>query len=451
MNKLTNILHSFTQGDKRSITIKKNIVASLILKGVGILTSLLLVPLTIGYVSSELYGVWLTLSSILTWFSFTDIGFSQGLKNKLTEAIAKEEWEVGRSLVSTTYCMMAIITIPLCVLFEFLVPHINWASLLNVSPIYSDEIIKAMYACIAFTCLQMIVRVFVSVVAAFQKVALSDSFGVIGNVISLFLVIVLTKTCPPSLFVLACTLTTMPILVTLVASIIFFRGRFKRIAPSLRYFRSEYIKNLFGLGYKFFVINIQVLVLYQSTNILISNISSPIEVTNYNVAYRMLNCGMMLFTMITAPLWPAYTDAYTKGDFAWMKSTRNKMIRILFLSIIACIIITLLSPFIYRLWVGDSVNVPFIMTVMVCIYVIVYCWSSLNGTLIVGMGKIKMNTLNCFVGMFLHIPLSLFLSKYIGVYGVLTSMIVINLFYAIMQHYQVSLLLEQKAYGLWNE
>ncbi|MBO5632891.1 MAG: hypothetical protein J5965_27865, partial [Aeriscardovia sp.] len=81
MSKFKELLHKFTQGDARSVTIKKNVVASLVIKGVGILTSLLLVPLTIGYVSPELYGVWLTLSSILTWVGFMDIGFSQGLKN----------------------------------------------------------------------------------------------------------------------------------------------------------------------------------------------------------------------------------------------------------------------------------------------------------------------------------------------------------------------------------
>ncbi len=71
--------------------------------------SFMLVPLTIGYVSSDLYGVWLTLSSILTWLTFLDIGFSQGLKNKLAEAIAQTDWGKGKSLVSTTYFLMILI------------------------------------------------------------------------------------------------------------------------------------------------------------------------------------------------------------------------------------------------------------------------------------------------------------------------------------------------------
>lgn len=451
MNPIRKVRNSLLQGDNRSVTVKKNILASLLFKVISIVTSFSLVPLTINYVSSELYGVWLTLSSILTWIGFMDIGFSQGLKNKLTEAIAKNDWKRGKSLVTTTYGMMFFMMIPICILLELLIPFVNWTSLLNVDPIYTDEIVRAMYVCIAFTCLQMIVRVFVSVVAAYQKVALSDSFGVIGNVLSLIAIAILTRFCPPSLVVLACTLAAMPIFVTLIATIFFFNGRFRQVSPNPKYFRKDYVKDLFGLGYKFFIINIQVLILFQSTNILISYVSSPNEVTSYNIAYRLLNCGMMLYTMITSPLWPAYTDAYTRGDYPWMKNMRNKMSKILLLSILACVFITILSPVIYKIWIGDSAQVPFVMTAMVCVYVATYCWSSLNGTLLVGMGKIKVNTRICLVGMLLHIPFSLIFGKFIGAYGVVVSMISINLIYALVQRYQVSLLISKKAHGIWNE
>jgi len=288
LQRLTIFLNS---GSERSAIVKKNILASFGIKGISMIVSFALVPLTIGYVSSELYVGWLTLSSILTWLCFLDIGFSQGLKNKLTETIAHEDWDKGKSLVSTTYFMMILIFVPICVLLELLIPHINWCNLLNVNPIYESEIVQVMSVLIVFACLQMVVNVFVSVVAAFQKVALSNSFAVIGNVISLIIIFVLTKTCPPSLLSLAFSLAAMPIAVTIIASIILFTHSFKRVALSFKSIRKDYIKELLGLGYKFFIINIQVLVLYQSTNVLISNVSSPNEVTTYNIAYKLLNAA----------------------------------------------------------------------------------------------------------------------------------------------------------------
>ena len=108
-------IRNFFQGNQRSVAVKKNIIGSLAIKGCSIIISLLLVPMTLGYVSSELYGIWLTLSSIMIWLNFFDIGFTLGLKNKLTEAIAINDWKRGKALVSTTYFMMVVIFIPLLV------------------------------------------------------------------------------------------------------------------------------------------------------------------------------------------------------------------------------------------------------------------------------------------------------------------------------------------------
>lgn len=439
----------FFRGTNRSVVVKKNIAGLFLNKGISVIITFMLVPMTIGYVSSELYGVWLTLSSILTWLSFLDVGFTQGLKNKLTEAIAFENWELGKSLVSTTYFMMVLIFIPLCLIMEFFVPIINWTSLLNINPIYTNEIVRVMYVLIAFVCLQMITNVLVSVVEAYQKVALSNSFLVIGNCLSLIIIFILTKTCPPSLLALAFSLAAMPIFVTIIASFILYSHKFKNVAPCIKYINKKYIRELFGLGYKFFIINIQVVIVYQATNILISNVSSPLEVTKYNIAYKYLSVAMMIFSIITAPLWPAYTDAYVKKDFVWMKRMRSKMIRILLFSIIGCIFLTLISKPVYHLWIGDKVTIPSIMTIMVSIYVIIFCIVTLNGTLIVGMGKVKLNTYIVIFGMVIHIPLSLFLSRFIGVYGVLTSMILINIMYAIVYHIQVNKILNNTAKGIW--
>lgn len=440
----------FFHGDQRSVAVKKNVLYSILIRFVSIAVSFLIVPITLGYVTAELYGVWLTLSSIMTWLSFMDIGFTQGLKNKLTEAIAQDDWDRGKQLVSTTYFMMLIIFLPIGIIGGALIPLVNWCSLLNVAPMYETDVLHVMYVVIGFACLQMIVNVLVSVVAAFQKVALSNSFLVIGNILSLFAIIVLTKTCESSLLYLSVVFCSLPVLVTILASIILFKGQFKRVAPSISTINTSLIKDLFGLGYKLFIINIQVIVLYQSTNVMISNLSSPLMVTSYNIAYRYMNLAMMLFSIITAPLWPAYTDAYAKGDFKWMKNARDKLFNLFYLSVALAVFMIIVSPFIYQIWVGESVEVPFLMTLVVALYVVIYSWSTLNGTIIVGMGKIALNARLVWVGMSLHIPLSYFFSMFCGGYGVLVSMILINLLYASVFHVQTNKLLSQKAVGIWN-
>lgn len=448
---LYGLFKRLTTGDGRSLAVKKNIIYSILIKALSIVVSFLLVPMTIGYVSPELYGVWLTLSSILTWLSFLDFGFSQGMKNKLTEAIAKNDWERGKKLVSTTYFMMILIFVPLCIIIQFLIPIVDWCRLLNISNIYQEDIIKTLHVLMAFCCLQMIVNVVVSVIAAFQRVALSNSFGVIGNVISLAIIFVLTRLCPPSLLYLCFSLAAMPIIVTIIASFILFLGSMKRVSPSLRSVELSLTKDLFALGYKFFIINIQAVILYQTTNIIISNVSSPLWVTSYNIAYKYLSIAMMLFTIATQPLWPAFADAYARGDNRWMNNAKNKMTKFYFFCLTGCIMMASVAPWIYKIWIGENANVPQLMTWIVTLYILVYCWGIFNGILLVGMSKIKLNTIVATVGMLFHIPLAYSLSMYIGPYGVIVSMIIINLVYGIVYRIQLNKLLNGTASGIWNE
>ena len=443
------MLDFIKQGTDRSVAVKKNIAGSLFVKGCSIIISLLIVPLTLGYVSSDLYGIWLTLSSIIMWLNFFDIGFTLGLKNKLTEAIALGDMQRGKVLVSTTYFMMIAIFIPLCILLEMIIPHINWASFLNVTGNYNPDIIKTLHILAACLCAQMIVNVLTAVLAAYQKVALSSAFPVIGNFISLFIILLLTKYCPPSLSLLALAISTIPIFVIIIASFILFSSSFKAVAPSWNFVKKKQIKDLFNLGSKFFLIQAQIVVLYQCTNILISNLSGPSDVTSYNIAYKYITISMMIFSIIMAPLWPAFTEAYTKNDYSWMKNVYNKMCKLWGGLTVIVILMIIVSPIVYQLWIGEKAHVPLIMTVLIGIYTIVHSWDIIQVNMINGVGAIKLQTYITLIGLIVHIPLSLFLGRYVSCYGVIISMIVINMIYSTTFTIQIRKILNKTAKGLW--
>ena len=131
--KLRQILTDFfTKGQDRSIKIKKNILASIKIKGLSILISLVLVPLTINYVNPTQYGIWLTLSSIVAWFSFFDIGLTHGLRNKFAEAKAKGEDNLAQILVSTNYAILAIIFSVVWISFISNNNFLDWTQILKI-------------------------------------------------------------------------------------------------------------------------------------------------------------------------------------------------------------------------------------------------------------------------------------------------------------------------------
>lgn len=440
----------FIGGSERTTIVKKNILGSLAIKVVSIATSLLLVPMTLGYVSSEIYGVWLTISSILHWLTYMDVGFTHGLKNRLNECLARKDYEKGKSLVSTTYAIMFAIFVPLSTILIVVSPWIDWCRILNVDPSNQEVILKTMQVLFVFMALQMIVNVFVTIVAAYQKTALSSLFAVIGQVCSLCIIGMMTLFVKPSLLNLAFAYSLMPIVIVLVASIIYFKTSMKEVAPSLKAINTAYIKDLWGLGIKFFIIQLQMIVLYQATNILISHISGPESVTHYNISYKLLNVVVMVYSIILNPLWPAFTDAYTKADFTWMKNIYIKMQKLYGVLCILVALVVVISPFIIKLWVKDMVTVPFILTISIAIYTLLHCWVSLQAILINGTGKVTLQSYIILIGLVLHIPLSLFLGHYIGIYGVVASMSFINLIYASVFTIQIRKILNRTAIGIWN-
>lgn len=296
-------LKKLFNGSERSKNLKKNILGNVALKGISIIVQLLLVPLTLSYLSNELYGIWLTISSVVLWLNFFDVGFSLGLKNRLTEAIANNDYKRGKELVSTTYGMLILIFIPLGIVLEFIIPHINWSSFLNVSSSYNETLICVVKILIISFVLQMIFNTIGTIVSSFQKVALGSSFPVIGNVISLIAIWFLTKFTEPSLINMALVVSFIPVIVFGISSLILFNGFLNSVKPSPKYFKRFIIKDIFSLGVRFFIIQIQMIVMQQATNLLITNTSNPDYVTYYNIAYRYIGTAMMIFNLILGPLW----------------------------------------------------------------------------------------------------------------------------------------------------
>lgn len=445
---MLNINKVFSENN-RSSQIKKNIAGSIAIKGISILTSLLLVPLTLNYVNKELYGIWLTLSSIVLWLNFFDIGFTLGLKNKLAVALAVKNYINGKYLVSTTYYMMIIIFLPLCLLILFIIPFLNWPSILNVSPAYGNDIIKVLYILITSVFFQMFFNVLGAVVSAYQKVALSSLFIMLGQVLSLLLVYILTLIAPPSLLGLAVAISISPIIILCIFSVYLYKNQFKEVSPSYKFVDKKKIKELFSMGVKFFIIQIQVIVLYQSTNVIISNIVGPEAVTEYNIAYKYLNIATMLFNIVLTPLWPAFTDAYTLKDYQWMRNIYKKMCYVYISVVFGILMLVIISPYIYSLWVGDNVEVPVSMTIVIAVFIIINSWDSLQVTMINGIGAVKLQTFIVLIGLLFHIPLAFFFGNKIGAQGVILSMICINIIYAIIFTIQINKIINKKAFGLW--
>lgn len=445
-------LSGFGEGHERTNRAKKNIAASFVIKGLSILISLLLVPMTINYVNPTRYGIWITLSSIIGWFAFFDIGFGNGLRNKFAEAKARGDEELARTYVSTTYAILSVIIGVVLVLFLLINPFLNWAKLLNASPEMAGELSILALIVFTFFCLQFVLQLITTILTADQKPAKSSFFNLLGSAFSLIVIFIITKTTQSSLLYLGIALGLAPALVLAVSSLWFYTRDYKNYAPSFKFIKFSYAKDLMNLGIKFFIIQIAALILYQTNNIIIAQLYGPEDVTTYNIAFKYFGIIPMAFSIVTAPFWSAYTEAYFKKETEWIKKTIKSLIIIWVIICLLSVIMLIFSNVIYRVWIGNSIKVPFGLSLVCALYGIIITWSNIFLNFINGIGKVSMQLYLAVFVILINIPLAIYLSKHlhIGISAVLLATCIVFSIFAIVIPIQYKKIINGDAEGIWN-
>jgi len=442
-----------SKGNSRSVKLKKNILAIFLIKGFNILITMLMVSITIDYLNPTKYGIWITLSSIIGWFSFFDIGLGHGLRNRFTEALANNDKELARVYVSTTYGILSIIVISSILLFLIINPYIDWSIILNTSTILKNEL--SLLALIVFVlfCVRFVLNLISIVLIANQRPALAEGFKLIGNILALLLIYLLTKTTNESLLLLGLSISLAPVIILIASSFWFFNKEYSYYRPSIKYVKFKYVHSLMNLGIKFFIIQISGVIIYQSSNIIISQIFSPADVTPYNIAYKYFSLVIIIFGIITNPFWSAYTDAYTRTEMNWVRKITTKMIKLWGVIILGLITMTLFANNFYDFWIGGKVKVPLIFSILLALFVAVMSIGSVFVTFLNGIGKIKLQLYISVIQVLIFIPLAILLTTKtkLGIPGVIIATIIVNFFGVIFITIQYYKIIKNKADGIWNQ
>jgi O-antigen/teichoic acid export membrane protein len=448
---LSFINSKINNGQERSVKAIKNILASFLIKGGSIIISLMLLPLTLHYISPAQYGIWVTLSSIIGWFGFFDIGFGNGLKNKFAESIAQGDDEKARIYVSTTYAILAIIVSIILTIFICINPFLNWSNILNAPSNMSGELSTLALIVFVFFCLQFVLQLITTVLTADQQPAKASLFNFYGSLFSILIIYILTKTTSGNLLYLGTVFGLTPILVLIVSSIWFYSRKYKKFAPSLKYVHFSYARDLMTLGVKFFLLQIAGIVLYQTSNIIIAQLFGAAEVTPYNIAYKYFGIIPMVLGIILAPFWSAYTEAWVKKDIIWIKNSLKKL-RLIWASLsILALIMLLFSNFIYGIWVGKEIVIPFTLSAVIAAYFVINAWNGIYCAFLNGVGKIKLQLYTGILDMIIHIPLAIYLGKKLGISGVILSLVILcglNMIWTVIQYNKI---INNKATGIWAQ
>lgn len=390
-----NKIESFiSKGNKRSAKAKKNVLSMILVKGGIILIGLILVPLTINYVDSERYGVWMTLNTMVTWMSFFDIGLSNGLKNKLTEALAIKNYQLCKEYISTTYALLSIIFIPLMIILLLIAPHIDWTKFLNLDLHSSEGLLISICIVITYFCLNFILSTINTVLLADQRPADASLRSFFQNLFSLIIIYILTITTEGSLINLCLAMCITPLIVVLFFNITLFKKRYKYISPSLKHINFSLSNSLLKLGGQFFIIQIAGLIQYQMINFLILKYYSANDVTIYNIGYRYFSVLNMGWAILITPLWVAVTDAIVNQEYSWIKNVLKKYILIWGGAVGIGLLMLAISNYVYSFWIGNKITIPLSLSLWIMIYNLQMMYGNIFVNILNGASKLKIQTIS---------------------------------------------------------
>ncbi len=436
-------------GEGRTFLMRTNILASGIMKVLGLLISLFMVPITLDYVNQTEFGIWLAISSILYWFAFLDVGLGNGMRNYMTIAVSEGRMLDAGRYFTTTMLYLALIFGGAYIIAVVLLPFIHISNLLNTDILPESYLKKVMLVALTATLLTFFLKNIGYIYAAMQRYAVMELLNFLGHLFSFIGIIILTHFTNGSLLYLVSLLTIVPVMVYLVSAWPTF-ARYPEMKPSIKQIDFSIRKQVLGKGFGFFAIQItSCLVIFGSSSVFISHYCGPDAVTVFNLAFKLFNLLIVAYTIFISPLWNGYTDAYVKGDWEWIRNTYKKSLKVWGLSILAGIVLLFLAEPFFEIWLAKRVEIPFRISFLVLLYVSFFNLNNCATYLINGLNVIRIQIISSIVVTFLYIISVILLGTNLSLEGLILCLVFSYVIMSAVHLYQCHLILTKKATGIW--
>lgn len=330
--------------------------ASLGARVVTVITYLVTVPLLVNHLGHERYGVWLTLSSLLAYLTFADLGLGNGLLNAVSEANARADKEIAKHYTSSAFFMLVGLAAVGCLLLALVFPWVPWSTVFSThSDIATSEVKPATLVFILLFLLQMPFTIAQRVNLALQEGHLNGIFQAVGSLLGLGCVL-LSVAMGAALPWIILSLAGAPFIALGMNWVNLFRRNHRELSPSLQFVNQIAIRKLIRLGGLFFGLQIAVAVAFASDYIVAAQLLGPEAVTQLGVPSQMFNLVLSVLSMFLIPLWPAYNESIFRGDRLWIRVWLLRSIKLALAFALPCMVVMVIfGGSLVRWWVGETV------------------------------------------------------------------------------------------------
>jgi O-antigen/teichoic acid export membrane protein len=346
--------------------------SSFIAKALNILISFLSVPLTIHYLGAERYGVWLTISSLLTWMALTDFGLSgNALVNVLAESSGNDDLETARQYTSSAFWVLISISLISGLVAVIAFHWISWRAVFQVSAATSThELNVACGLTLAIFILGFPLSLQYAIYSAYQEGYLANIWSIATNGLALLALVIVSRFhggLPQLILAMAGTRT-----VVAMANNYYLFRRYHWLVPYPSAVRSSCVRRLFKLGGKYMVTQLAALGIYQSQPMIITQMLGPASVVIFVVSYKIITLPMDLIYLATQPFIAAFGEAKARDDWAWIRRAyRNATWASTGIGFSLVVLMAMIAKPLIRIWASSSAVPTTSFVVWLSIYVMI--------------------------------------------------------------------------------
>ncbi len=403
--------------------ILKGISTGIAGRGVAVVTSFIAIPLTVRYLGAERYGVWVNLTSILSWLSVFDLGIGSTAINKIAEALAHEDFATARLRVNGAYVSLAALALALGIVISIVWKFISWPAVLGAKTSANGGEIALAAACAVFVFLGSFPFLITpKVLGACKEVTFANYWNSAASVLSLLLLVVATRL-HMGLPGLVLAVSGSALLVGSLSTVWLYK-HLNWLVPELRSIPWKHVTTFLNVGLPFFAVQIAGLILFQTDNLIIAQILGARAVTPYSVTWKLFSYSTLLQVISIPALWPAYSDAFSRRDFDWIQKTYRYNVRIAIGStLIFVLILLVISRRFIDLWAGSDAVPSFGLVLAMAIWSLLSVLSSCESCLLGAAGRVNGQAIYCGIGAAVNVLASILLGRAFGIIGIISGTI----------------------------
>lgn len=394
-------------------------LASGLAKAISVGTNLISVPLTLRYLGTERYGLWMTMSSLILFLGFSDLGISNGLLNGIAKSHGVQDRRLAQQYVSSAFFFLTAIAGSLGLVLAIAYRWIPWNAIFHVRS--AQAISEAGPAAAMFVCCFLMgfpAGIAMRIQSGYQQGFTTHLWSIAGNSTGLLAILFAIKL-RLSLTFLVLAMTGGPLLAAGANGVVLFGHDRPWLRPVWSQVKRGISADLLHSGLLFFVLQLASALAFSADNLVLAQIMGPEAVTQYSVPAKL--CGLLTFasSIIVGPLWPAYGEALAKRDNAWIRQTLRRSFWTLFsLSVVFGALFIGLGPRILRLWVGPQVQPSLLLMSGLGVWSVLAAISLPFAILLNAATVIRFQVITASLAALGNIACSIYLTKRMGIPGV---------------------------------